>query len=71
MNPFWKQLFIILAEVIIVSLVLYEIIHKTTDPEDRLSLFLMSILLIIIFIHLIINSKRMLYNFGYWFSCRY
>ena len=71
MNPFWKELLLIVIEAIIVSLILYDIIRKTKDPSDRLSLFLMSILLFIISVHLIINSKRMLYNFGWWFSCRH
>jgi len=70
MNLFWKELLIILIEVVIVSLILYDIIRKRKET-DRLSLFLMSILLLIIIVHLIINSKRMLYNFGFWFSCRY
>ena len=71
MNAFWKELLIILTEVVIVSLLLYDMIRKFKDPEDRLSLFLMSILLIIIFVHLVINSKRMMYNFGLWFYCRH
>lgn len=70
MNSFWKELVIILIEVVIVSLILYDIIRKRKET-DRLSVFLMSILLLIIIVHLIINSKRMLYNFGFWFSCRY
>lgn len=70
MNLFWKELLIILTEVVIVSLILYNMISKRRET-DRLSLFLMFILLIIISVHLIINSKNMLYHFGFWFSCRY
>lgn len=70
MNSFWKELVIILIEVVIVCLILYDIIRKRKET-DGLSLFLMSILLLIIIVHLIINIKRMLYNFGFWFSCRY
>lgn len=70
MNLFWKELLIILTEVVIVFLILYNMISKRRET-DRLSLFLMFILLIIISVHLIINTKNMLYNFGFWFSCRY
>lgn len=70
MNPFWKELLLMLIEVIIVSLILYDIVRKIRET-DRLSLFLMSILLVILCIHLIFNSKRMLYNFGWWFSCHH
>ena len=70
MNSFWKQLFIILIEVIIVSLILYDIIRKRRET-DRLSFLLMCILLLIISVHLILNSKNMLYNFGFWFYCHY
>lgn len=71
MNAFWKDFLLIIIEAVILSFILYDIIRKSKNPTDRLSLFLMSILLIIIFVHLIINSKRMLYNFGLWFHCRH
>lgn len=70
MNSFWKEFLIILIEVIIVSLILYDIIRKRRET-DRLSFLLMCILLLIISVHLIINSKNMLYNFGFWFYCHY
>lgn len=70
MNSFWKEFLIILIEVIIVSLILYDIIRKRRET-DRLSFLLMCILLLIISVHLILNSKNMLYNFGFWFYCHY
>jgi antibiotic biosynthesis monooxygenase (ABM) superfamily enzyme len=71
MNPFWKEVLIISTEVGIVSLILYDMIRKIKDPKERLSLFLMSILLLILVAHLVINSKNMMYNFGLWFYCRH
>ena len=70
MNLFWKELLLILVELAIVSMVLYEIIRKAREPTDRLSLLLMSVLLLVVFVHLVRNCTRMFYNFGLWFYCR-
>jgi hypothetical protein len=68
MNLFWKDFLVLLFEMVMVGLILFNISQKT---NDRLSIFLMSVLLLIIVIHLIINIRRMLFNFGFWFSCRH
>jgi len=68
MNLFWKEFLILLIEVALVGLILFNLFQKT---NDHLSIFLMSVLLLIIVIHLIINTRRMMFNFGFWFYCRH
>lgn len=68
MNLFWKDFLVLLFEMVMVGLILFNISKKT---NDRLSIFLMSVLLLIIAVHLIIHTRRMLFNFGFWFSCRH
>lgn len=66
MNLFWKELFFVLAGMVLVALILYDLFHKA---HDRLSVFLMVVFLCIIGTYLVANAIRMLYNFGFWFVC--
>lgn len=66
MNPFWKELLRVLTGVVIVALILYELFYTS---NDRLSLFLLLVLLWMVGVQLVANTTRMLYNFGFWFFC--
>jgi len=72
MNTFWKKLLLIIAELIIVLLIIYDIIRIINSKEKfKLSFFLLVLLLTIISIHLFFNTRKMLYNLGFWFHCRH
>lgn len=71
MNTFWKELLLILLEALLIVLIVYDMFRKRNNPTDRLSVFLMAVLLLILLIHFVLISRRMLYNFGFWFHCRH
>jgi len=72
MNTFWKKLILIILELVIVLMIIYDITRTLKSKETpKLSFFLLTLLLTIISIHLFFNTKNMLYNFGFWFHCRH
>ena len=68
MNARWKDIFLLVIEVLILILIVY---HIVKSREDRVNLFLLSLLFLIIGIHFYTNVTRVSYYYGRWFHCRY
>lgn len=66
MNAIWKDILLVMMELILMILVIYEL---TRQAENGLAFFLLLLLLVIVGVHLFLKSKHMFYNFGLWFYC--
>jgi hypothetical protein len=73
MNKFWIDLFLILFEVLIISATVYEVVvhERFHSKKNWLVISILYFIILVTSVQLIVQLRRMFYNFGFWFSCYY
>lgn len=70
MNRVRMDILWLVAGFMLVLLILYDMSQMLPIKDNLVSVFLLTILLVVVSTQLLIYSRKMYYCFGGWFSCR-
>lgn len=70
MNRVRMDIMWLMAGFLLVLLILYDMFQMLPLKDNLVSVFLLTILLVVVSTRLLIHSRKMYYYLGGWFSCR-
>lgn len=70
MNWIRMDILLTMAGFLLVFIILYDMTQMMPMKDNTLTMFLMTIFLLMVSTHLFIHTRKMYYYFGGWFYCR-